>query len=203
YKDLRPAHGSGTAYAPNILSDDLSRAQLYFSSATGLAGFQIGSECLAWPEWILHATGKKEDEIRELLTSSPLLDCEEKLKRANRIDSLGQQLQRHYGLFLVVLRVWEMYKSLIPIPNNGYWCSSGNKRYIFLSLLYLFGLCGAIFALLFLREYRLLPLSGLGVTFGYALVGIGGYRYWEPIMPLLLTSALLFVSHILPKIVKS
>ncbi|MCS6790574.1 MAG: hypothetical protein NZ580_06305, partial [Bacteroidia bacterium] len=200
YKDLRPAHGSGTVYAPIILSDELSKARLYFSSATGLAGFQQGNECSALPEWILRATGKRANEIKHLLTSPPPLSCEEKLEMANHIDSLRQQLQRHYGSFLVVFRVWEVYKSLIPTPANGYWCNSGNKRYIFLNLLYLFGLCGAILALVFLRECRLLALSGLGVTLGYALVGFGGYRYWEPIMPLLLTSALLFVAHGLSKV---
>ncbi|MDW8135120.1 MAG: hypothetical protein RMJ66_08665, partial [Bacteroidia bacterium] len=183
-----------------ILSDDLSRAQLYFSSATGLAGFQQGNECSALPEWILRATGKRANEIKHLLTSPPPLSCEEKLEMANRIDGLRQQLKRYYGSFLVVLRVWEVYKSLIPTPANGYWCNSGTKRYIFLSLFYLFGLGGAVLALLFLREYRLLPLSGLGVTFGYALVGAGGYRYWDPIIPLLLTSALLFLAYALSKI---
>ncbi|MDW8016096.1 MAG: hypothetical protein RMK19_08830, partial [Bacteroidia bacterium] len=184
----------------NILSDDLSRARLYFSSAAGLAGFQQDNECSDLPEWIVRAAGKRVNEIKHLLTSPPPLICEEKLEMANHIDSLRQQLQRHYGSFLVVFRVWEVYKSLIPTPANGYWCNSGNKRYIFLSLLYLFGLCGAILALVFLRECRLFALSGLGVTLGYALVGSGGYRYWEPIMPLLLTSSLLFLAHILSKI---
>ncbi|MDW8089683.1 MAG: hypothetical protein RMJ49_08035 [Bacteroidia bacterium] len=200
YGDLRPAHGSGTTDAFSILSDDLLKARLYFSFGAGLAGFRQANECLALPEWVLRITGKRNDEMKHLLFSPLPLSCEEKLKMANTIDSLWQQVQVHYGPLLIVLRVWEVYKSLVPIPSHGYWCNLSNKRYIFLSLFYLSGLCGAILALLFLKEYRLLPLSALGVTFGYALVGRGGYRYWEPIIPLLLTSTLLFVAYALSKV---
>ncbi|MEN2993531.1 MAG: hypothetical protein ABDH91_08280 [Bacteroidia bacterium] len=144
YGELRPAHGSGTTHSFVIFSDDLIKSRIYFQSETGLLAFQQNNECLAIPKWILYPINKSEAEMKHLLFSSPPSSCEEKLEMASRIDTLRHHLWKHYGWWLVVLRIGEFYKSLLPLPSNGYWCNTSKKQFIFLSSLYFFGLLGAI-----------------------------------------------------------
>lgn len=194
YRELRFMHGSGTALSPVLLSDDLVQARLSFQMSTGLMGFQIHNECFRVPPWIMKAVSYSEEDLRFLLFYANPTKCEDRLIIARKILKAEYEVRNYYGYSLHFMRMFEVFSSLLPTKSNGYFCSK--PSYSIYSLFYL-----SIFFLSFVGFFcddrvRFLSFVALMGICGYAFLGTGGYRYWEPIVPLMITSSTMVLQRL-------
>lgn len=193
YNELRFMHGSGTAISPVLLSDDLIRAQLSFRMNTGLMGFQQYNEYFCIPSWIIKATGYSDKDMDFLLFEANPVQCDDRLYLARKIEKAEYNINKYYGSIIIIKRVYETIRSLLPIKSNGYYQNDSKK---IRSTIYIITLSFCFLGIFIEEKARFMSLISLTVIGGYAIMGTGGYRYWEPVMPVMITSAIITILSI-------